>query len=134
MIKVYTQGLARDTELFASVAKWALDAEVHAQIGMPVTGQDGDVWLVNFRNDKPVGFAQIRPMKNGAAHLRYLYSDSLPAKLELGRAAFTQAKALEAVTLYTNERTDSPVLPSLDFIKTKEHAKSKFARWERKIA
>lgn len=134
MIKIYTQGLARDAELFASIAKWAINAAVHEQIGMPVTGQDGDVWLVNFKNDKPVGFAQIRPMKNGAAHLRYLYSDNLTAKLELGRAAFNQAKAIEAGILYTNERKDSPVLPSLDFVKTKEHAKSKFARWERKVA
>lgn len=134
MIKHYTQGLALDAELFGHVAKWALDAAAHEQIGMPVTAQDGDVWLVNVKNDKAVGFAQIRPMKNGGGHLRYLYSDSLTAKLELGRAAATKAKDMGITLLYTNERKDSPTLPSLDFIKTKEHKNSKFARWERKIA
>lgn len=134
MIKTYTQGLAQDRELYANIGKWALDASVHATVGIAITGQDGDIWLVNIKNDKPVGFAQIRPMKNGQAHLRYLYSESLVAKLELGKAACNKAKEIEAAGLYINEREDSPVMPTLDFVKIKTHAKSKFARWERKVA
>lgn len=134
MIKVYTQGLALDAELFGHIGKWALDAVVHEQVGMAITGQEGDIWLVNVKNDKAVGFAQIRPMKNGHFHLRYLHSDSLNAKLELGKAAATKAKEIGAELLYINERAESPVMPALDFAKTMQRKNSRFARWERKIA
>lgn len=134
MIKSYTQGLALDAELFASIGKWALSAEVEKQVGMSVTGEDGDVWLVNSKNNKPVGFAQLRLMKNGHAHMRYLFSDSLSAKLELGNAAAKKAKELGAECIYTNERKDSPVMPSMEFIKIKDNNNSRFARWERKVA
>jgi hypothetical protein len=123
-----------DAELFANIGKWALSAAVHEQVGMAVTGEDGDTWLINVKNNKPVGFAQLRLMKNGHAHMRYLFSDSLAAKLELGHAAIKKAKELGAECVYTNERKDSPVMPSLDFVKAREATNSRFARWERKVA
>lgn len=134
MIKTYTQGLALDNELFSHIGKWALDASVHEQVGMAITGQEGDIWLVNLKNDKAIGFAQIRPMKNGHFHMRYLYSDSLNAKLELGKAAAAKAKDIGAELIYINERAESPVMPTLDFVKTTQRAHSKFARWERKVS
>jgi len=132
-IKHYIQGKDTDAELFLSITKWAISEEVHEQIGMPVTARDGDLWLVNIKNGKPVGFSQIRPMKNGNAHLRYLHSDSLTYKLELGRAAEEKSKEIGATCLYTNEREGSEVLTSLGFKMVKHHKNSRFARWERTI-
>lgn len=135
MIKQFIQGQETDGELYCLMGQWALSQAVHEQLGIAVTGEAGDVWLVKANKDgEPAGFAQLRVLKNNKGHLRYLFSESYPVKLELGNAVIKLAKATGLESIYTNERRDSPVMPHFDFKKITDNGKTKFCRWERSLA
>jgi len=130
MVKQFTQGGESDGELFSQIGKFALSKAVHEQLGVAVTGEPGDVWLIGIKDKETSGFAQVRAINPTTVHLRYLYSDSLPMVLELGYAAIKLAKQMGFETIYANERRDSPMMRDLGFIKTTDSGKTKFCRWE----
>ena len=134
MIKQFIQGADTDSDLFGLIGKWAISKEVHEQLGVAVTGEAGDVWLVKIKAGEPTGFAQMRVFKTNKAHLRYLFSESYQEKLELGNAIIKQAKDAGLESIYTNERRDSPVMPHFEFKKITDNGKTKFCRWERSLA
>ena len=131
MIKQFTQGTATDAELFQSIGNWAVSQSVHEQLGVSVTGNSGDLWFISFESDLPVGFAQMRFMKNRTGHFRYLYSESYKAKLDLGNAVIKAAQCAKIKSIFANERRDSPVMQHFEFKQTTDSGKTKFCRWER---
>lgn len=130
MIKKFTQGEESDAELFCLIGKWATDRAVHEVLGMPITSKSGDIWLIDVSKNVAAGFAQIRPLKNGKAHLRYLFSDSASVKLSLAKKATNMAEKSRS-EIYTYDRNDADLWRSIGWVEMQDHAHGNFCKWAR---
>jgi hypothetical protein len=131
MIKIYTQGESDNAELFSLVGELALSPEVHEKLGISVSSVNGDIWFVATEKSVCVGFGQIRKMKNGNAHMRYLYSEYDNHKLAILNKIVDHCQKAGVKTLYTNERKESPVLKDGGLSISKDNARGEFFKWER---
>jgi hypothetical protein len=117
--------------LLALVWKWVLSKKVHEELGMAITSEVGDVWLIATEKDKPVGFAQIRALKNKKAHIRYLFGETLAARRRLVKESETVAHKLGCVSVFTNDREEVKVWASLGYNEAKGSRRGRFVRWEK---
>lgn len=130
MIKTFIQGnFKTDRTLFRLLGANVISPVVHEELGVPVTGEDGDVWILDIANGSAVGFAQLRACKNGEAHLRYLYSARRDSRERLVRAALEWAEDQEATHIYTNARKTDTLWARFGFVSTGTRRGS-FVRWE----
>lgn len=130
MIRKYSQGSSRsDRELFGFVGVLAVSKEVHDELGVPVTSEPGDIWLVARRGNRAIGFSQMRQRKNGEVHLRYLYSENLSVRRALLRTAISTSRSMRSPGIYTNGRKTDRLWKSLGF-KVSGGASGSFVRWE----
>ena len=132
MMKDYIQGGDNDHDLFGLIGALISSKDVHAELGAPLTSVEGDYWFVHvgtsgFSN----GFAQMRVLANGTAHIRYAYSANAAVRSAVIRAAVAKAKKLEAELVFTSDRKSDETWPELEFKKQPNKRKGEFVRWER---
>jgi hypothetical protein len=114
-IKRYEQGEGGDRELFGHLGPVVTDAEAHKALGMPITSQNGDVWLLALDRGRLAGFATFRTLKSKHAHLRFLYSVEPAVREELLRAVLEDNSLAGLSYVYTNDRQTSPLWPAHGF-------------------
>lgn len=125
-----------DPTLYEAVGPWALDVTVHRRLGMAVTGQAGDLWVLANRDDAPVGFAQLRPFKVGTLHIRYLFAadpDDQEAEDGLMRELLAIAAETGSTAVYSNDRQGAGVWPRHDFVCAPTARRGNFVKWIRTI-
>lgn len=132
MIKTFMQGQDTDKELWCSIGQWTVDKKVHETLGVAVTGETGDLWLVYYATAKPVGFAQVRVAKNGTSHIRYLFAGTEARQGELIKACIAAAREMKSAVIFTNDRDTATVWNAYGFKKTNNRPGS-FVRWEREL-
>jgi D-aminopeptidase len=134
MIKKYVQNFKESmSELYELVGHWVVDAEVHKEIGVPITAAEGDVWLVEAMRNVASGFAQFRMYENGSAHLRYLYAKNKKIMNELLDEAIAEAGKVGAKLVYTNDRDNHGVLKDAGFKSAGKRKNTEFSRWEKEL-
>jgi hypothetical protein len=133
VIRSYTLGAdtKKDRDLYAWIGHFLMDAALHEQIGMPITGHAGDHWYVATPDKgRARGFASMRANKSGEKfHIRYAYADTSMLRRALLTSVIKDARKNGAATIFTNERHDDEDLSSLGF-KIVSTRRGSFARWE----
>ena len=136
MIRSYTLGAdtKKDRDLYAWIGHFLMDAALHEQIGMPITGHAEDRWHVATpEKGKARGFTSLRAGKSGQQfHMRYAYADTSMLRRALITRAIEDARESGAAMIFTNERHDDADLPALGF-KIVSTRQGSFARWELKL-
>ncbi|MEE7625391.1 hypothetical protein V3O24_04395, partial [Methylobacter sp. Wu8] len=119
MIKKYVQGERKtDPKLYCLIGKIAIDSKIHNELGVAVTGNDGDLWYLWLDEMNTVfGFCQMRIGKNKQAHIRYLWADKLGMKIknELIEWALTDAKQQKCPLIFTNDRETAGIWNLFNF-------------------
>jgi hypothetical protein len=131
-MRLITQGDSQkdDRHLFASLGPLLTDLRVHQQLGMAITSQAGDLWLLAETAGAVQAFAQLRPLKSRkATHLRYLYG-SADAQRELLERAIDWARQHGLRELHTNDRAGHTVLPAAGFTVRPTNRHGSFVRWQ----
>lgn len=126
-----------DAALYAAVGAWVLDKNVHERLGVGVSSEPGDVWILSRKADGvATGFVQMRLSKSKTLHVRFLFAadDKPETENVLVRAALRHAAAAGATVVYTNDRIDSRVWSKHGFAMRDTGAKrGSFRRWERAL-
>lgn len=136
MIKRYEQGDAKtDKNLYCLIGKVAIDSKIHNELGVAVTGNDGDLWYLWLDEVGALfGFCQMRISKNKQAHIRLLWADKLGMKIknELIEWAMTDAKKQKCDLVFTNDRDTAGIWKLFNFIPG-EKKRGSFIRWEKTL-
>lgn len=135
-IKQFTQtgNLKIDKKLFGYVGELCVNPSVHEELGVPVTSQKGDIWLVALDGGEVIGFAQARPMKTGPElHLRYVYAPKRATRESLLKAI---GNTLNVRAIYTNARKTDTLWQKFGFKKLQGATRggTEFVRWEKDVA
>ena len=114
-LKLYQQGESpeSDKELFGTLGSSIISEEVHEQLGIAVSGRNGDCWAVATEENTLKGFAQYRVMKNGNTHIRYVYG--LDKKIKLALIRFCLKEIGKKGDVYTNDRGKESAWKTLGF-------------------
>jgi hypothetical protein len=131
-MRLITQGESPqdDRQLFASLGTLLTDLRVHQQLGMAITSQAGDIWLLYEATDGVYAFAQLRPLKSRkAAHLRYLYGTA-DAQRDLLARVIDLAMQQGLRELHTNDRAGHQELPAAGFTIRPNNRQGAFVRWQ----
>ncbi len=123
----------KSCRLLVLVWKWVLSKQVHEELGMAITSDSGDVWLVATEEETPVGFTQIRVLKNKKAHIRYLFGETKVARRRLARESEVVACRLGCLSMFTNDREEVRVWESLGYNAAPGARRGRFVRWEKEI-
>lgn len=137
MIKKFIHGDPEtDEKLFCMIGKLVVNPKLHNELGSAITSLPGDLWYLYLNKEEKVveGFCQVRQMKNGHWHLRFLYAGQLGIKTRnaLIDRAIRDAKAAQAVMIYTNDRETSGIWKLFNFVPY-EKQRGSFVRWEKDL-
>lgn len=117
-----------DAELFSKVGRWCVAPSVHRRLGIAVTSQPDDIWLVIDS-----GFLQMRKKSNGDVHIRFLYVEDekdTGAQSSLVEAAIRECD--QGAIIFTNDKKDSKMWKRLKF-SAGRGGRGNYCRWERKV-
>lgn len=134
MIGEYLQGCDKtDADLFASIGKLALNPEVHKELGNSVSSLDGDWWIISIRPaGNADGFVTMRVYDKATCsiHIRFAYALDNKVRIQLVKRAISKAKELKASVVYTNEKKQDELWPSLGFKLHPTNRRGDYVRWE----
>jgi len=135
MIREYRHGNAEtDPELYALIGPWVVSRTLHEKLGMPITSEPGDIWLVSVdKNGNPIGFVQMHQFKNGNVHLRYLHGQTKPTRRALIKKSEEVAKAADAPMIYTNDRADKDIWAAQGYAQRPGQRRGDFVKWEKTL-
>jgi hypothetical protein len=132
MLLTITQGESQqaDRDLFATLGPLLTSLQLHKKLGMAITSQPGDRWLIEEEGGEAKAFAQARPLKSRkAAHIRYLHGDE-DQQRQLLQIIIDWAAAEGLRELYTNERASNQALITAGFTIRPNNRTGAFVRWQ----
>ena len=133
MIHTIIQGKTPETDLhlYYILGPLLIDADIHAQLGMPITSKPGDTWYIE--TDKNItyrAFALLRHLKNGkTAHIRYLHGHTTPPQKKLIERIIRDAQEHGLTALHTNDKTTHPLWARYGFIPQPTKRRGHYVRW-----
>jgi len=132
----YIQGANKtDKKMYCLIGKFAISAKVHNELGVAVTGNDGDAWYFWFDlRDNPYGFCNVRYTKDNQCHVRLLYAEAMETtiKNELLTWVIDDAIKAESLLVFTNDRENNGFWKLFNFVPG-EKKRGTFVRWEKKL-
>lgn len=134
MIKKFVQGDKKtDDKLFCLIGRPALDTKIHAELGVPITGNTGDIWWLWLDEQANLfGFCEVRISKDKHWHIRFLYADKLGIKIknELLNRVLSEAHEQECPLVFTNDRDTAGIWNLFNFVPG-DKKRGAFVRWEK---
>jgi hypothetical protein len=133
-IETYVQGAdaGADRELFGTLGALLTDRRFHEAMGMAVTSEAGDVWMLAMDGDELLGFATVHPLKSKSAHLKFVHG-APGVQQSLLEAVLGWAGGERFVGIHTNDRRTAEIWPLNGFTPKIGNRRGEFVRWEREI-